>query len=138
MNQKIRVAVYGTLRRGERNHRLLAEAKFIVRTRTSMRYTMLDINGCYPAITEGGRSSIAVEVFEVTSEQLASLDRLEGICFDENGRQDRSAGLYYRKRIQTRVGECWIYMMQAEKTARWAESIIESGDWINFRLLKKV
>ena len=45
--------VYGTLRRGEPNHRELGEARFLGRARTAPVYELVDL-GSFPGLLEGG------------------------------------------------------------------------------------
>lgn len=73
----VRVFVYGTLMRGGFYHHLLETSRFIEEAHTRRAYTLVDL-GDYPALLEGGDTSVAGEIFEVTDEVLASLDELEG------------------------------------------------------------
>ena len=76
--------VYGTLKRGFRNHRLLASAEFVGEARTGQRrYRLLDC-GAYPALIELSAESalaeppaIRGEVYRITPEHLPALDELE-------------------------------------------------------------
>lgn len=72
-----RIFVYGTLLRGEPNHRLLARATFVGDARTRAEWRMVSLGG-FPAIAAGGETAVEGEVFEVDADTLASLDRLEG------------------------------------------------------------
>ena len=72
-----RVFVYGTLLSGEPNHRLLSGARLIRRAKTPARYRFASL-GPFPGMARGGRVSVHGEVYEVTSAELADLDRLEG------------------------------------------------------------
>ena len=77
-----RVFVYGTLMRGEANHRLLAlpetegEARLDGAARTVARYHLVDM-GMFPAMLEHGQTVVEGEVWTVSSSVLADLDRLE-------------------------------------------------------------
>jgi len=71
------VFVYGTLMKGEPNHRLLSASTFMCQAFTATGFTMIDL-GAFPAILAGGTSTITGELYEVTKETLAQLDRLEG------------------------------------------------------------
>jgi gamma-glutamylcyclotransferase (GGCT)/AIG2-like uncharacterized protein YtfP len=72
-----RLFVYGTLLRGERNHRLLAGAAFLGEARTGAGFRLVDL-GSFPAMYRGGRGRVRGEVFAVDAETLAAVDRLEG------------------------------------------------------------
>jgi gamma-glutamylcyclotransferase (GGCT)/AIG2-like uncharacterized protein YtfP len=71
-----RMFVYGTLMRGEPNHRLLAAARFLGAAKTAPGYRLFDLGAC-PAMTTGDQA-VDGELFEVDAETLARIDRLEG------------------------------------------------------------
>lgn len=76
--------VYGTLKRGLRNHRLLASAQFVGEARTEeRRFRLLDC-GPYPALIEipadaTGTEPLQIrgEVYRITPAHLPALDELE-------------------------------------------------------------
>lgn len=68
--------VYGTLQRGESNHRLLARSRFVGTARTPPAYTLLDLGG-FPAVVEGGATAVEGEIWEVDDATLRLVDRLE-------------------------------------------------------------
>ena len=70
------VFVYGTLLRGEPNHRLLAHAEFIAEASTCAEFALHD-HGPFPAMTLGTQQ-IHGELYRVDADTLAALDRLEG------------------------------------------------------------
>lgn len=76
MSDKILVAVYGTLKKGQSNHSLLSGSKLIGSGETPPHYTLLEM-GSYPGATFGD-SKLKVEVYEVDALTLRDLDRLEG------------------------------------------------------------
>lgn len=71
------VFVYGTLLRGQPNHRLLHGARFVSRDQTKARFDLVDLGG-FPAMMDGGKSAVVGEIYAVNSPTLAMLDRLEG------------------------------------------------------------
>lgn len=73
-----KVFVYGTLKKGRGNDRLLNGAKFLGNARTtSGAYTMYQ--GGYPMVLADGLFHISGELYEVDNPKiLESLDRLEG------------------------------------------------------------
>jgi gamma-glutamylaminecyclotransferase len=75
---KVQVMVYGTLMRGERNHRQMTGARFVREARTSARFTLVD-RGAFPALLQEGATSVRGELYEVTLEHLARLDWFEGV-----------------------------------------------------------
>jgi gamma-glutamylaminecyclotransferase len=71
------VAVYGSLKQGFGNHRLLEKANFIGSGETPPIYEMRGEGRGYPGIFKGD-SRVQVEVYSVTHEELKNLDSLEG------------------------------------------------------------
>ena len=111
----MKVAVYGTLRQGFYNHRLLENSKFLGKTKTEPRFTMYGHG--IPWIVDGGSTQIVVEVYEIDTETFKSLDFLEGFPV-----------YYNRELIDTEFGEAWIYFRYIE-----GGFIVESGDWAEFK-----
>lgn len=72
------VFAYGTLRRGEPAHHLVADTAFVTLARTLPRYTMVSM-GEYPALLEGGTCAILGEVYRVDLERLTILDAYEEV-----------------------------------------------------------
>lgn len=72
----MKLAVYGTLKRGLSRHELLAGCEFLGGDFTLPIYTLWDL-GAFPAATLGGSTSIQVEVYNVPTLTLTELDRVE-------------------------------------------------------------
>jgi len=70
--------VYGTLKRGQRNHLLMREARFLGEAVTAPEYTLLDL-GLFPGMIPGGTAAVHGELYEGGPELLARLDRHEGV-----------------------------------------------------------
>jgi gamma-glutamylaminecyclotransferase len=70
--------VYGTLRRGQRNHRYLFGQEFLAEARTVPHYRLHDCGG-YPGLVEDRSHDLAVsgEVWSVDDEALRAIDLLE-------------------------------------------------------------
>lgn len=117
------VFVYGTLMRGEGNHRLLAGegACYLGPCETEPAFTMYHLGG-FPAVAPEGDTPIRGELYLVAPEVLAALDRLEG-----------HPGFYTRTTIRLAGGsEVQGYVMPTERLAdRWWREprVIPSGDW---------
>lgn len=124
------VAVYGTLRRGERNHRLLDGADHLgdgwVAGRMHLVSAEIERAYPYPALVEGGEGRVLVELYRLADvSTLATLDALEGHHPDQpegdeyvrrmvpvlDGPVDRAVAYVYRGPI-TDLGE-----------------VIATGDW---------
>lgn len=83
------VFVYGTLKRGERNHHVLAGAAHLGAAVTEeARFTLREYASTSspgrltPSVEAGGKHRIAGEVYAVDADLLARLDRLERVGVD--------------------------------------------------------
>jgi gamma-glutamylaminecyclotransferase len=121
----MKIVVYGSLRKGLGNHRLLEGSPFLGNVLTDPSYTMIHMGG-FPGVIAQGNTAIRGEMYEVDQETLQDLDRLEShpnwYCrtptevIDESG--NRVAGE--------------MYLLPAE----WLDgrhAIIGSGDWLHRR-----
>lgn len=69
--------VYGTLKAGRGNNRILGDSTLLGKSLTCNYYTLLNL-GCPGAIIDANGKQILGEVYEVTSKEVVqSLDRLE-------------------------------------------------------------
>jgi gamma-glutamylaminecyclotransferase len=110
------VFTYGTLLKGEVNHHLLAQARFVAEARTESCFELFDI-GPFPAMSTGGETAVLGEVYAVDDATLARLDHLEG-----------HPRFYQRTRIRLDGGqEVQTYLMA--RTRMHGRVIITSGDW---------
>jgi gamma-glutamylcyclotransferase (GGCT)/AIG2-like uncharacterized protein YtfP len=100
--EPIDVFVYGTLKRGYGNNRILASSQFVEEATTEPDYLVVDSGfpiAVYRSPYQELRLPIQGEIYEVNSEAvLARLDALEG-----NGR------FYTRQRRVINGRTCWIY-----------------------------
>ncbi|MFT2098310.1 gamma-glutamylcyclotransferase [Marinomonas sp. 2405UD66-6] len=118
------VAVYGTLREGLTNHKLIAGCKRIgLGWLTGFRmYNLGEYPGVIPTHDESGR--IRVEWYDVPDDVLVELDRLEE--FDPDALQ---TSLYLRKRVFSPYGQGWIYIYNQPLSSA---PYMEAGDWERF------
>lgn len=72
--------VYGTLKRGRRNHRLIADQEYLGEAVTRARYRVFDL-GPYPGLVADPANGLAVrgELWAVSACCLAELDDFEGV-----------------------------------------------------------
>lgn len=96
------VFVYGTLKRGQRNHHYLAQADYVGLHLTDKCFSMYAFDD-YPAVTQRGNNAVSGEVYRVNSQQLQMLDELE-LC----------PRFYQRIEIATDYGRAWMYIVEAE------------------------
>lgn len=127
-----KVAVYGTLRKGESNSGLLRDSKFL--GEDTVRGRLLDI-GWFPGFLslspEEETREVKVELYEVDDATLQMLDYLEG--YRES---DLSSSLYLRFSVITMNGEVvWCYLWNGSEDTY---PVVESGDWVQYtRQLEK-
>lgn len=86
--------VYGTLKRGCRNHRQLAGQTYVGAARTRPGFRLYDVGG-YPGLAAlaGDTAGVKGEVWEVDAAGLLKLDRFEGVA----------EGLYRRETVPLRA-----------------------------------
>jgi gamma-glutamylcyclotransferase (GGCT)/AIG2-like uncharacterized protein YtfP len=106
--------VYGTLLRGEVNHRLLADAELLGSHRTKPCLTLYRL-GAYPGAVRGGKTAVSGEVYRLDVGMLQQLDRLEDY-----------PRLYTGETISTAFGRAWIYIYRGHVAGR---PVIVCGDW---------
>lgn len=107
-----RVLVYGTLRKGQGNHRVMeyAGGKFI-RSLNICGFRMHTLWGGYPGVvrTDDAGDWLTCELYEV--ESMDNLDYLEGYNPRSPGR-----GLYNRQQIDIDGEPTWIYTYNHDVT----------------------
>ena len=112
-----RVFVYGSLRRGQGNHAVLAGATFLGTARIAPEFTLYDL-GPFPALVLDGRRAVVGEIYEVDEMLLQQLDRFEG-C----------PRLYQRQLIRLSDGAlAHAYVQRIDQVRGRAE--VPSGDWV--------
>jgi len=112
------VFVYGTLMTGHSNHHLLEGSRFAGET-SIKGWEMRDV-GFYPAITKSEGGHVHGEMYIVSDEVFADLDRLEGY-----------PGHYNKTVTKTELGwDVWVYYYKKSTLP-----VIESGRWTGRRLV---
>lgn len=121
------VAVYGSLREGLGNHRVIAGNEFVVQTTLSGNYRMVSLGG-FPGVmpTENPTAPIVVEVYRVESpDRMQSLDWLEGY------RGPGENNFYDRQTVKLDNGmEAMIYLLDEKEYGN--HTPVEDGDWKEF------
>jgi len=114
------VFVYGTLRKGFGNYRLLSDAEFIGNAKTKDKYIMYARG--IPFVSKNfSQSHIVGEVYKVDKKTLRDLDRLEG-----------HPNWYYREKVPVILEdgkeiEAWIYFNDMENG-----HTVETGDFVDY------
>lgn len=122
----MKIAVYGTLRQGYGNALYLGDSKLVGKGKTKEKYK-LTASGIPFVKKNEPVHNVVVEVYEVTDEQLPTVDRLEG--YDPN---DHEGSWYKRTPIQVELDngeevEASIYFNDDE-----GGTLIESGDYADY------
>jgi gamma-glutamylaminecyclotransferase len=117
----VRLFVYGSLLARECNHRHLSGAPFLGEAKTEPGYSLVDL-GPYPALLEGGTTSVRGEVYEVDEAKMAWLDAFEG-----------HPDVYRRSpvRLEDR-GAAVAYVLEKRELAEGRPQV-EGGDWVRHR-----
>lgn len=110
------IFVYGTLRRGLHNHRVMGDDCTFLDYATCPDVRIYDINGYFPGVQYAPGYQVLGELFQIEDESVIErLDRLEG------------HPRHYRREIMpTSGGPAWIYIYQFPVRENQA---IPSGDW---------
>lgn len=124
MSKKNLVAVYGSLRKNMGNHGLLENAEYLGEFTTEPIYNLHSLGG-FPGLKKGGNTAVVMEVYEVDEPTARRVDALEG--YDPNSNDNT---FYDKEMIETPYGEAGVYFYVRDLRP---ESIVESGDWRQFR-----
>lgn len=118
-------AVYGTLRNGYGNNRLLqAEGvEFLGEIKTEPKFTMYSLGG-FPGVAEKGNTQLTVEIFKVTNEEvIRRVNNLEGYT----GTRNNPSNWYDTCELQTEWGVANMFTMN--NLSDRGTNVVESGDW---------
>jgi len=124
-NPFVLVCVYGTLRKGEGNHRILENNSELLGTyKSEPTFTMYGRRRGFPIVVPKGDTSIEYEVYKVTDPTTVKrLHSLEG-CTGIPGHADN---WYDIMPMETPHGKGYIYVHHTHKEDE--NSVIKTGNW---------
>lgn len=126
--EPVLVAVYGTLKRGEGNNRVMEESEFLGEVDTAPEFTLYSWGG-FPALVPEGETSVKCEIFRVNDPgTLQRIYRLEGY----NGIRGHASNTFYDTMdIPTPWGDAEVFIQDASQNE--GHSVIESGNFVGRR-----
>lgn len=117
----LKLAVYGSLRAGMGNNRLIEHAKLLSTEKVSLPFDMIDM-GAFPGLIKSEEvNDIDVEIYEVDMPTYQRVERLEGY-----------PSFYDRQLIETSVGAADIYFLHRSHNG-WAHKVNKTNgsyDWV--------
>ena len=122
MNKQKLVSVYGTLRQGNGNHRLLANAEYKGTFTSQPVFNLFGKRCGFPKLKNGGNTPVVMEVYAVNDREAANVDALEGYTEGE------VPTFYDKQPIETPWGTAGVYIYVGEPSPN---TLIETGDWMN-------
>lgn len=130
MSEKtMKVAVYGSLRKGMGNHGLLKDSELLSTEVIKAKFEMVDL-GSFPGLIESEEpNDILIEVWGVTPETYRRVEMLEGY-----------PSFYDRKDVTTSLGEVGIYYLPSGETwghRRYVEKTEGVYDWVKHHTGKR-
>jgi gamma-glutamylcyclotransferase (GGCT)/AIG2-like uncharacterized protein YtfP len=111
------IFVYGTLKKGFSNHRLLEKDKFISEAETIDKYAMY-VHGIPYVNYDEPISEITGEIYQVSKMSLLMIDLLEG-----------HPSWYYRKKIYVETDEGKVYKAWMYFNEQKTNDLVESGTY---------
>lgn len=78
MASKLKLFLYGTLKRGQCRASAMDGQVFLGEAETTPEYTMYSVRGSYPALVQSGANSIQGELWEIDEKCRQVLDAIEG------------------------------------------------------------
>lgn len=118
----MRIAVYGTLRRGFSNYGyLLGDQEFLGEETVSLPYKMVSLGGFPGLVASEENHDVVIEVFKIDEEAARSVDRLESY-----------PRFYNRTEIVTSFDVAWIYYLNNPEGYN-SNKEVPGGDWKKFK-----
>lgn len=115
--ENLLICVYGSLRRGMGNSRLLETSELLSTETIRDNFRMVDI-GSYPGLIESEEENeIVIEIYEVTPEVYRRIEQLESYPH-----------YYDRRDVHTSLGEVGIYFLPRNSGWSSSDRLVEKTD----------
>jgi len=129
-NGDVLYAVYGTLRNGHGNNRLLQKStvEFLGTLQTPPNYTMVGRGAGFPYVGENGSTAITIEIFRTNDEEvIRRVNGLEGY----SGVRNHSSNWYDTCDVDTPWGTANMFINNESVEGAPERAIIHTGDFNN-------
>ena len=122
MENKYKVAVYGSLRKGLYNHYLMSHSDFIKTISVEVPFKMISMSDRFPALIPTKENNLVVfELYKIDDKTARNLDILEGY-----------PDFYSKKYIKIEDEDYLVYYLYPLKITN-EEEVVKSGDWTEFK-----
>lgn len=120
MSDKKNLVVYGSLRNGFGNNRLLRNSEHLSTETISIPYRMISLGGFPGLIPSEENHDIVVEAWSVDKDTYRNVEYLEGW-----------PSFYQKAVVKTSAGEGEVYVLESKRYQSGYPSV-ESGDWSEY------
>lgn len=115
-----KIAVYGSLRAGFGNHRVIKDGERLSTEVVKIPFRMVSLGGFPGLVPSEENHDITIEVYEVDNNIYRGVECLEGY-----------PNFYQKANIETSQGEVEVYILEDEYYQK--STPVESGDWKEYR-----
>lgn len=116
----MKISVYGTLKKGQHNHRYLKNSTLLGTSKTPPEFTMYS-NGGFPYVCPGGDTAITIETYELSELDQANVFGLEGYT----GVRNHPNNWYNTTQVETPWGDSEMFTLDKHPNL----PKVTSGEW---------
>lgn len=128
----MQVAIYGPLRKDGKLKEKLKEAVYLGQFNSEPEFNMFKVSKNEPCVTLDGRTSIVMDVYRMSKEQLATIvEPTKHIKKNVVGKGNK----YLRKVINTPYGKSILYYYN-NNTAKLKQ--LANGDWVEYKKMTSI
>lgn len=125
---KPRVAVYGTLKMGHPNHRLLEGQHYLGRCMLKDKYLMYSLGG-FPAIVRV-HDKMPEELQKLGTEVSCEVYAVDGKCLDALDLLEGNGSFYTRQKVVTPWKNTWVYLFPDDAYKNYPNNaLVKDGVW---------